>query len=92
MDDQAERGQALRMGEVEARRRFPGLTVASFGAQRKAKPGGEVTARILFDGTHGIDVTTRIRLRDQERAPIAADVKRFLRGVKCGNSDVRFNS
>ena len=57
----------------------PGLTVASLGAQRKEKPGGEVTARILFDGTHGIDVNTRIRIRDQERAPIAADVKRHLR-------------
>ena len=55
------------------------MTVASLGAQKKEKPGGEVTARILFDGTHGIDVNTRIRKRDQERAPTAADVKRFLR-------------
>ena len=67
------------MNETEARRRFTRLTVASLGAQKKEKPGGEVTARILFDGTHGIDVNTRIRIRDQERAPIAADVKRFMR-------------
>ena len=79
MNDQAERGQVLRLSEEEARRRFPGLTVASLGAIKKEKPGGEVTARILFDGTHGIDVNTRIRIRDQERAPIAADVKRVLR-------------
>ena len=79
MDDQAERGQVLKMSETDARRRFPGLTVASLGAQKKDKPGGAVTARILFDGTHGIDVNTHIRIRDQERAPIAADVKRFLR-------------
>ena len=79
MDDQAEREQVLKMSETDARRRFPGLTVASLGAQKKEKPGGAVTARILFGGTHGIDVNTRIRIRDQERAPIAADVKRFLR-------------
>ena len=35
-----------------------------------------MTARILFDGTHRIDVNARIRIRDSERAPIAADVKR----------------
>ena len=79
MNDQAEWGQVLRLSEEEARRRFPCLTVASLGAQKKKKPGGEVTARILFDGTHGIDVNTRTRIRDQERAPIAADVKRVLR-------------
>ena len=79
MNDQAKREQVLRMSEEEARRRFPGLTVASLGAIKKGKPGGEVTARILFDGTHGIDVNARIRIRDQERAPIAADVKRVLR-------------
>ena len=79
VEDQAERGQVLKMSEEEARRRFPVLTVASQGAQRNEKPGGEVTARILFDGTHGIDVNTRIRIRDQERAPNAGDVKRYLR-------------
>ena len=81
MNDQAERGQVLRLSEEEAQRRFSCLTVASLGAQKKKKkkPGGEVTARILFEGTHGIDVNTRIRIRDQERAPIAADVKRVLR-------------
>ena len=79
MNDQAERGQVLRLSEEEARQKFPALTVASLGAIKKEKPGGEVTARILFDGTHGIDVNTRIRIRDQERAPIAADVKRVLR-------------
>ena len=66
--------------------------MASLGAQRKEKLGGEVTARILFDRTHGIDVNTRIRIRDQERAPIAADVKIPEREVKYGNSDVRPDS
>ena len=67
------------MSEVEARRRFPELVVASLGAMRKEKPGGVVTARILFDGTHGVSVNTRTRTRDQERGPIASDVKRLLR-------------
>ena len=79
LDDQAEREQVLKMSEVEARRRFPELVVASLEAMRKEKPGGVVTARILFDGTHGVSVNTRTRIRDQERGPIASDVKRLLR-------------
>ena len=34
---------------------------------------------MLFDGTHGLSVNSRTRLRDQERAPIAADLKRAMR-------------
>ena len=79
MADQSKRGQVLRMSEEEARRRFPNLTVASLGAHRKEKPGGIITARVLFDGTHGIAVNRRTRIRDQERAPIAADIKRLMR-------------
>ena len=45
----------------------------------QGKTWGKVTARVLFDGTHGINVNSRIRLRDQERAPIAADLKRTMR-------------
>ena len=53
--------------------------VASLGAMRKDKPGGVVTARVLFDGTNGIYVNRRTRIRDQERSPIAADIKRLMR-------------
>ena len=53
--------------------------MASLGANRKEKATGEVTARVLFDGTHGIDVNRRTRVRDQERGPIASDIKRVLR-------------
>ena len=67
------------MTESEARSRYPDLVVASVGAQRKQKPGGKVTARVLFDGTHGLCVNSKTRLRDQERAPIAADLKRSMR-------------
>ena len=58
MEDQAKRWQVLKLSEDEARARFPNLVVASLEAQRKEKPGGVVTARVLFDGTHGIDVNT----------------------------------
>ena len=40
---------------------------------------GEIAARVLFDGTHGIDEDRRTRVRDQERGPIEADVKRVFR-------------
>ena len=38
-----------------------------------------MTARVLSDGTHGISVNSRIQVRDQERSPIAAHIKRILR-------------
>ena len=69
----------MRYSEREARELYPNLTVASLGAIRKEKPGGVITARVLFDGTHGIAVNHRTRVRDQERAPIAADIKRIMR-------------
>ena len=38
------------------------------------------TARVvLFDGTKGISVNSHTRMRDQERAPIASDLKRDMR-------------
>ena len=40
--------------------------------------GGVVSARVLFDGTNGIAVNSRTRIRDQERAQIAADLKRSM--------------
>ena len=79
MHDQASRGQIIVMSEKEARTRYPDLVIASLGAQRKQKPGGKVTTRVLFDGTHGLCVNSKTRLRDQERAPIAADLKRSMR-------------
>ena len=79
MYDQAARGQIIIMTEEEAKKRYTNLVIASLGAQRKEKLGGKVTARVLFDGAHGLCVNTRTRLRDQERAPIAADLKRSMR-------------
>ena len=79
MDDQHARGQVLKLTEDKARAQFPGLVIASLGAQRKEKPGGVITARVLFDGSNGIYVNRRTRIRDQERSPIASDIKRLMR-------------
>ena len=79
MYDQALRGQIIVLNEKEAKDRYPNLVIASLGAQRKEKPGGKVSARVSFDGTHGLCVNSSTRLRDHERAPIAADLKRSMR-------------
>ena len=79
LDDQAERGQVLKLSEAEARSLYPNLVVASPSANRKDKPNGVVIARVLFDGTNGIHVNKRTRIRDQERSPIAAVLKRAMR-------------
>ena len=54
LDDQSRKGQLLKLSKTAARARFPKLTVASLGAMRKDKPGSIVTARVLFNGTHGV--------------------------------------
>ena len=79
LHDQSGRRQVLIMPEAEAKNRFPNLVVASLGAQWKEKPGGIIFARVLFDGTNGNFVNTSTHLRDQERAPVAPDLKRLMR-------------
>ena len=79
LEDHARRGQVLKQSEHEAKTRCPGLVVASPGANRKEKPSGIITARVLHDGTNGIRVNRRTRLRDQERSPTAPDIKRVMR-------------
>ena len=78
LEDQTSRGQLIKLSEDEAKARYPHLVIASLGANRKDKPNGEISARVLFDGINGLQVNTRTRLRDQERAPIAADLKRAM--------------
>ena len=85
LEDQAARGQVLKYSEEEARAHYPDLVVASLGAQRKDKPNGEVSAS--FDGTHGLAVNTRTRIRNQERSPIAADFRRAMRGGRPNSSN-----
>ena len=79
LEDQAERGQVLKLSEHEARKKYPHLVIASLGANTKDKPNGVVTSRVPFNGSHGISVNRRTRIGDQERAPIAADLKRAMR-------------
>ena len=79
LEDHASRGQVLKLTECEAKSRYPGLVVASLGGNKKEKPGGVITARVLHDGKNGISLNRRIRLRDQERCPSASDIKRVMR-------------
>ena len=39
LEDQAERGQVLKLSESDARREYPDLVVASLGANKMEKPG-----------------------------------------------------
>ena len=75
--DQASR-QIIVLPELEAKKRYPSLVIASLGANRKEKQDRS-TARVLFDGTNRLEVNERTRVRDEERAPIAADLKRSMR-------------
>ena len=68
--------------EEEVREKYgESLVVASLGAQVKngAKETGDLTVRLLFDGTRGVPVNAGIRVRDQDRSPAAPDLKRVLR-------------
>ena len=55
--------------------------MASLGAQVKEEQGDVVKLRLLFDGTHGVPVNERIRVRDRHRMPYAPDIKTVLRCV-----------
>jgi len=76
-----QRGLALKLTEQEARDRYgDALVVASLGAlQKRVEDDGTVVIRLLYDGTHGVPVNARIKVRDQERFPAAPDLKRQLR-------------
>ena len=49
-----------------------------FGRHEEEKDGA-LTARVLFDGTNGTYVNASTHLREQERSPVAGDIKRFMR-------------
>ena len=66
LKDQVSRGHVLKFAETRAAAEFPDLVIASLGANRKDKPNGVATARVLHDGTNGLAVNTCIRIRDQE--------------------------
>ena len=82
LHDQASKGQVLVCTEEKAKGALPVLTIASHAAQKKVKPNGVVSARVLFDGSNGTEVNSRTRVRDQERALVAADLRRCVRRRK----------
>ena len=70
----------LELSEAEARERLPNLTVMSLGVVSKKEEPTEIEdIRVVNDGTHGVQVNSHIRQRDQDRAPTAADAKRLQR-------------
>ena len=53
-----------------------GITVASLGG---TKDDGTPVARVVFDGTHGVNINQAIKVRDQGAAPGAPNVKRAMK-------------
>ena len=49
------------------------------GSAEKDEPNCVVAGHVIFDGTCGISGNNRTRIRDQQLAPIAADLKRIRR-------------
>ena len=76
----AARGQILKLIEQQAKVRFPDLVAASLEGVRKVKPNGTEMALVIFDCTRSIYVNWRTRIRDEERAPIASDIKTCIAG------------
>ena len=65
--DSVTKDQAVATTEMEARRRYGDeLVVAALGVQIKDDEGLELKVRVMFDGTTGIPVKGRIRVRDQD--------------------------
>ena len=89
LHDQASRGQIVVLSELEAKKQYPSLFIASPGANREDKPDGQITARVFFDGTHGLQVNRRTWVQDQERAPTAADLKGCMR-AKAARDEATF--
>ena len=58
----------LKLTEHEARKQYTHLFVAALRANRKDKPNGVVSARVLFDGSNGKAMNRRTWIRDQESA------------------------
>ena len=69
LEDQVKRGQVVTLSEEDAKRQCPGLVIASLGANRKEKSDGSITARVLHDGSNGIAVNKRTRVRPGKMSP-----------------------
>ncbi len=78
--DAVDRRLAMRLPIAEAERSYPNLTVNSLNAVAKVDDSGAVTnVRLVMDGTHGVVVNRAIKQRDQDRCPVAGDVRRIQR-------------
>ena len=76
MEDQTRRGQIIK------------LTVRTWwsrpsGPTERTNPQEKFQHASFFDGTHGLSVNTRTRIRDHERSPVASDLKRAMREKAC---------
>ena len=73
---EAELGAMEEMSLESAKAKFGrDLAVASLGAIEKQ----DGSYRVVHDGTHGVGVNARIKVRDQVRSPSAGDVQALLR-------------
>ncbi len=80
LEDAVERGMAVRLTVEEAAFHYPNATVNSLAGIAKISDEGQVSSvRLVLDGTHGVVVNRAIRQRDQDRCPVAADVRRVQR-------------
>ena len=81
LQDKVKEKKAFTLPLAEAQRLYGDkLTVASLGALVKSTSAeDEVTLRLLFDGTHGVQVNTNIHVRDQQQTPGAPDLRLMLR-------------
>ena len=81
LEEQARRGQILITSEESARSKYGArLTVAALGAIEKGtREDGTTEIRIVHDGTHGVDINTKIKVQDATPCPTAPDIKTALR-------------
>jgi len=94
---------AMRESHLHHREEPPRLPSTPVRKGGKAEPSssrydidddGVPTLRLLHDGTHGVDLNYKIRVRDQARMPTAADAKRQLReqAACCAHTGARIQA
>ncbi len=79
LEDLVAQGKAGRATEAEILAAWPDAAVASLGALTQKKPDGSLKVRALYDGTHGVNINPKIRVRDKDRGPATADIRCVLR-------------
>ena len=74
-EEEEKLGWMYPLSESEARRRFDGrLRIASLAAI----PKDEKSVRVLFDGTHSVQVNNEIKISDQLEFPTPAELARVM--------------